>query len=754
MFERSRIPTLVILAAVGLLGYAATSCQSGPRESESADSPNQPAEVAKKNLDRDAFFGEMHIHTGWSVDAYAFGTQAAGPGDAIRFAQGQPVRHPGGFMVQLKRPLDFLVLTDHSEYTGAWHLANDPKSPFSKTPLGKKLKAGSEADAMKLYMYLASTLVKGVPIKELQGPEVAGYSWKKICDYADAASKPGKFTAFAGWEWTSTPNNRNLHRIVLFKDAKRVPDKEFSSLESINPEDLWKWMDAQRAAGNDVMAITHNGNLSDGTLYPREVTNAGRPIDKVYAEARMRHEPLAEISQVKGQSETTPLLSPDDEFANFNVFVWLLLGAEGTSTDYGSYMRLALRDGIAMQGAYGFNPYKFGFNGASDAHSAVSSYRADNYFGQHGTFDDTPQKRLSPVRNLNMDNRQVNTASLTGVWAEENTRESIWAAFQRKETYATSGLRLKVRLFGGWEFDKDVLKKDDWVKTGYAKGVPMGGDLRGAKSKAPSFIVWGVKDPDGANLDRIQIVKGWAKNGQSFETVYDVAWSGDRKPDSKTGKVPAVGNTVDISKGTYTDTVGAAELKAVWTDPDFDPSLDAFYYARVLQIPTPRWTTIEAAKLRVVPPEGVPLTVQDRAWSSPIWYTPSAEARKAAKPGVTVAELKKKGAAALDEAELKAIVVGKTLNVRNTVTGQRFQLLFGANGRRLVMAVDGKTPELNVIGELLHTAPRYEIRDGSLITEIGGTQFRVTVYKLADKYVAARSYEFGYANYELEVTGE
>jgi len=714
----------------------------------------QPVETAKKDADRVALFGDMHIHTSWSIDAFVFGTRSAGPYEAIMFAQGEPVRHPGGFIVQLKRPLDFMVLMDHSEYTGALSLANDPESAFSKTPRGKELKAGIDADAMKLYQQLSSSMVKGERDRILQGPDVAGYSWKKICDFAEAASEPGKFTAFPGWEWTSTPNNRNLHRVVLFKDAKRVSDAEFSSLESQSPEDLWKWMDDQRSAGNDVMAISHNGNLSDGELYPRERTNAGKPIDKEYAAIRMRHEPLAEISQVKGQSETTPLLSPDDEFADFNVFVWLLLGAQGTATDYGSYMRLALRDGIAMQGAYGFNPYKFGFNGASDAHSAMSSYRADDYFGQHSLFDDTPEKRLSPVKTLNMDNRQVCLAGLTGVWAEENSRESIWAAFQRKKTFATSGPRLKVRLFGGWDFGKNTLASDDWVQTAYDRGVPMGGNLLAVKAQAPSFLVWAEKDPDSANLDRIQIVKGWAKHGQSFEKVYDVAWSGDRKPDGKTGNVPTVGNTVDISKGKYTDTVGAAELKSVWTDPDFDSSLDAFYYARVLEIPTPRWTTIEAAKLRVIPPDVVPLMVQERAWSSPIWYTPSDALRQAPKPGLTVAKLKEKGAVALDEAELKALVVGKTLNVHNTVTGQHVQLLFGADDRRLVVSIDGNTPDPSMLGDPLHSAPRYEIRDGSLITTIEGTPFRVTVYKSNGKYVAARSYEFGYANYEVEAARE
>jgi len=510
-------------------------------------------------------------------------------------------------------------------------------------------------------------------------------------------------------------------------------------------------MDAQRAAGNDVVAIPHDGNLSNGALYPRQVIYAGQPIDRADAEARMRNEPVSEVTQVKGQSETTPRLSPEDEFANFNIFVWLLLGAKGVPTDYGSYMRLALRDGIAMQGAFGFNPYKFGMTAGSDSHSAASAYRQDNYFGEHGTFDDTPEKRLSPVKHLNMDNRQVNPAGLTGVWAKENTRESIWAAIFRKETYATSGLRMKVRLFGGWEYDPEVLKQKDWVKTGYAKGAPMGSDLPAAKSKAPSFIVWAESDPTSANLDRVQIVKGWARNGQTFERVYDVAWSGNRKPDSITGKVPPIGNTVDILKGTYKNTTGSTELKAVWTDPDFDPSLDAFYYARALLIPTPRWSTIQAVKVGVVPPEVVPLTVRDRAWSSPIWYTPSAEARKGAKPGVTVAELKQKGAVALNDAQLKETIVGKTAKVRNTVTGQRFEILYGTGGQRLITAVDGKAPKPEIMGDLMFDPEtEYKIHDKHIITTIGGTPFDVIVYKLGDKYLASRSDEYGYANYEVE----
>jgi len=708
--------------------------------------------LAQENPDRNAYFGELHIHSSWSCDAYVFGTRL-GPEDATKYAMGEPVIHPGGFKVQLKEPLDFTVVMDHSEYTGIFPLADDPNSPFRKNAplMAATTRFGAWANGMDFYKLLSVSVVKNKPIKELQGPDVAGYAWKQMVKIADTYNKPGKFTTFPGWEWTSTPDYKNLHRIVFFKDSNHVPDSEFSSIDSVYPEDLWKWMDAQRAAGNDVVAIPHDGNLSNGALYPRQVIYAGQPIDRADAEARMRNEPVSEVTQVKGQSETTPRLSPEDEFANFNIFVWLLLGAKGVPTDYGSYMRLALRDGIAMQGAFGFNPYKFGMTAGSDSHSAASAYRQDNYFGEHGTFDDTPEKRLSPVKHLNMDNRQVNPAGLTGVWAEENTRESIWAAIFRKETYATSGLRMKVRLFGGWEYDPEVLKQKDWVKTGYAKGVPMGGDLLEPKSKVPSFIVWAESDPTSANLDRIQIIKGWARNGQSFEKIYDVAWSGNRKLDSITGKVPPIGNTVDILKGTYKNTTGSTELKAVWTDPDFDPSLDAFYYARALLIPTPRWSTIQAVKVGVVPPEVVPLTVRDRAWSSPIWYTPSAEARKGAKPGVTVAELKQKGAVALNDAQLKETIVGKTAKVRNTVTGQRFEILYGTGGQRLITAVDGKAPTPEVMGDLMFDPEtEYKIHDKHIITTIGGTPFDVIVYKLGDKYLASRSDEYGYANYEVE----
>jgi len=713
--------------------------------------------MAEEPTSREAFFGELHLHTDYSIDAYVFGTHI-GPEEGLRYARGEAVTHPGGYQVQLRAPLDFAAVTDHSEYTGALPMADDPESALRQnSPLtAGLLRFGTWANGFDLYKVLSISILKGVPFTTLQGPEVAGKAWQQIVDLVAKYDEPGKFTTFPAWEWTATPAFKNLHRIVVFKDPAHVPESEFSSLDSTDPMALWKWMDAQREAGNDVIGITHNGNLSNGALYPRTRRLTGDPVDATYAEARMRHEPVAEISQVKGQSETTPGLSPDDEFADFNVMVWLLLGAEGKPIDYGSFIRLALRDGIAMQSAKGFNPYKFGFVAASDSHSAASSYRHDEYFGEHGTIDDTPEKRLSPIKTLNLDNRMVCPAGLTGVWAEENTREAIWAAVDRKEIYATSGLRMKVRLFGSWIFDPTTVERPDWVKIGYAKGVPMGGDLPARSgqpaSQAPTFLLQAEKDPTGPNLDRVQIVKGWAKHGQSFEKIYDVAWAGERKPDPTTGRVPPIGSTVDVATGRYENTIGAVELRGAWTDPDFDPADDAFYYARAIAIPWPRWSTIDAVNLKVSPPSVVPIAVQDRAWSSPIWYTPTPADRKAAGPGYPVSGLASQGFHALDDTQIQKLIVGNTVGVRNLATDEQVEILYGVNGERLILSINGEAPSAVGIGMGgLPLAPQigYEIRDGRLITTIDGTGFEVTVYHDGKRYLAARGEEYGFANYEV-----
>jgi hypothetical protein len=704
---------------------------------------------------REAFFGQTHSHTSWSLDAYIIGNHITGPEDAYKFSLGQPVKHPAGFDVKLKRPLDFHGVTDHSEYAGMVRLANDPSSPVSKLPIAEKLKVRSPADVLSIFKWLVGSLAKNEPIKELLDPAVAGTVWKENIAIADKYYQPGKFTTFVAYEWTSAPNSRNMHRNVFFKDSKKVPVLPFSAIDSSYPNDLWDWMDGQRKIGNELLAISHNANLSDGIMFPVEEDYKGRAIDAAWARQRMTNEPLTEITQIKGTSETNPALSPNDEFANFEIMSFLLGTDNSTSRVNGSYIRQAYQNGLAMQNTRGYNPYKMGVVGASDSHNTVVSYTASNFFGQHGGLDASPQERLADKVEAGMAVLKTSTSGLGGVWAEENTRESIFNAMQRRETFGTSGVRIKVRLFGGWEFDPADVKLKDWVKVGYAKGVPMGGDLSPSTGKPPTFIVWAVKDPDEANLDRIQIVKGWTVNGQIFEKVYDVAWSGNRKLDPMTRKVLPVGNTVDIKNATYTNTIGAVELKAVWTDLEFDASLDAFYYARVLQIPTPRWSTYDAKRLGVPPPTSVPATVQERAWSSPIWYTPTTAARQEAPRGTTVADLKQKGAVALDDAQLKQLIVGQTLDVRNTVTGQRFEILYGDDGRRVITSRDGNpgtTADLLAVSELSLPAQSaaYEIKGGRVVTLIGGTPFDVVVYKVGDKYIAARGSEFGYANYEVQ----
>ncbi len=407
-----------------------------------------------------------------------------------------------------------------------------------------------------------------------------------------------------------------------------------------------------------------------------------------------------------------------------------------------------------MEQARGYNPYKFGVVAGSDSHVTVVPYRQENYFGVHGTVDDTIEKRVDGAAVLGLNSLWVTPAGLSAIWAEENTRESIFAGMKRREAYSTTGVRIALRFFGGFGFDAKLVEQRDWIATADANGVPMGADLGSPARGAPAFAVWALKDPDSAKLDRIQIVKGWSQSGQSFERVFDVAWAGARAIDAKTGRLPRVGNTVDLARGTYTNTIGAVELKTVWTDPEFDPSLDAFYYARVLEIPTPRWSTIQAAKLGRVPPSGAGFSpvIQERAWSSPIWYTPSAEDRRGAKAGPTVAELKRSGARALGDAQRKALVAGKTLTVTNKVSGRRLEILYGTEGRRIISSVDGRPADPREMAELAYGGDaKYEIRDGRLVTHLEGTPFEVTVLQLGPRYLAARSNEFGYANYEVEV---
>ena len=765
MKKRLILTAVVSLTFVSMLGVMARSRAKEAGKPPAAIEANvssvgaQPASAVparvERHPEREAYFGETHIHTSWSFDAYVFGNTMAGPEDAYKFAMGQTINHPGGYPVKITRPLDFMAVTDHGEYVGVAPLANDPNSPISKLPIAEKLKVRSKEDMSRVYLFVATSLTKNEPIPELASPEVAGSVWKQVVSIADKYYQPGKFTTFVAYEWTSQPDNRNMHRNIIFKDSKKVPEVPFTAMDSEHPEDLWKWMDTQRKAGDELLAISHNANLSDGMMFPLEVDSTGRPIDVAWAQERVNNEPLTEIHQLKGTSETHPLLSPTDEFADYELLTYLLSGVERTPKIHGSFVREGWQNGLAMQDSRGYNPYKMGVVGASDSHNTAAGYSQSDYFGGHGLYDATPESRLSGKKEVGLNLGLLSTGGLGGVWAEENTRESIFAAMQRKETFGTSGVRIKVRLFGGWDFRPDVLNQKDWVKAGYANGVSMGGDLPKKAGKEPTFMVWALKDPDDGNLDRIQIIKGWTKDGQIFEKIYDVAWSGNRKPNSVTGKLPPVGNTVDVKNASYTNTIGDVELKTVWKDPDFDPSLHAFYYARVLQIPTPRWTTYDAKKLGVPPPNWVAATVQERAWTSPIWYSPSEEQARRGEKGMTVTELQSKGATALDDAQLTALIVGKTVTVRNRVTGDRFDILYGKDGRRIITSVNGKQPEVGEVWDVEHggalgSPAEYEISGGRLVTTLEMTPFAVIVYKLGDKYVAARSNEFGYANYEVE----
>jgi Protein of unknown function (DUF3604) len=711
------------------------------------------------NPDRDAYFGETHIHTSWSVDAFLFGNRLTGPADAYKYAKGETIKHPLGYDIKIDTPLDFMGVTDHSEYVGVTKAANTPGSPVSKLPEVQGLiitDPNSKEQQQRAFLSLLK-LMSGPPVKALMSPQVAGTIWQENVKIADAANEPGKFTAFCSYEWTSQYDNRNLHRNVFFRDCAKVAEQPFSAMDSWHPEELWKWMDTQRKAGNELLAISHNANLSDGWMYPTDVDSLGRPIDAAWAASRVRNERLVEIKQIKGQSETHPLLSPNDEFANYEIMSVLLgLSPESGRIDRiaGSYGRQALKDGLTMQDTRGYNPYKFGMAAASDSHNSGSPYRQDNFYGGHAHEDGMVETRMAGHNFAGIDVRLENPGGLTGVWAEENTRASIWDAMYRKETFGVSGPHIKVRLFGGWEYGADTINQPDWVKTGYAKGVPMGGDLPPMQSKTPTFMVWAVKDPASGNLDRIQIIKGWSQSGQSFEKIFDVAWAGDRKPDKWTGKVPSIQSTVDIDNATYTNTVGAVELKTVWSDPEFDPSLHAFYYARVLEIPTPRWTTIQAHQLGIPPPGVVPATVQERAWSSPIWYTPSAEVRKNAKPGMTVADLTKKGGKALSTEELKKLLFGKAVWVRNTVTDEPFKVSYNADGQSNIWHIGTTATLPSNSGNLAQngyqgvTSP-YKIENGKVVTTLSQEPYSVAVYKLSNTYYGARSNEFGYANYEI-----
>jgi len=593
-----------------------------------ADSAGEPGRSSgKPNPLNNVYFGEQHLHTQNSPDAYAMGTRNT-TDDAYNFCKGKAIKkNTSGEMVQKKTPYDWCAVTDHAEYFGVLPQLSDPKSDLitkhKDNEIIKLILSGDPKKGDEAFAKIAVGLTTNQPDGVFNDPEILKSSWKKHIDVTNKHNDPGKFTTLIAFEWTSIPINQNLHRNVFFRGDKG-PAAPFSAFDSDRPEDLWTYLKIQRDAGLDAFSISHNGNLSNGLMYAPRDSN-GTPINSRYARLRAENELATEIIQTKGQSDTNPALSPNDEFAGFEQQYAHLIGTNPPvvgRVSY-SYVREALINGVGYQEYLGVNPFKFGIVAGADAHTGFSDNEEFNYTGVHGNLDKTAKVRLSGAGTTAGESAiNFGTPGATGVWAPENTRGEIFDAIKRKETFGTSGPLIRLRFFGGWNYPKNLDKDKSFVKKAYKGGVPMGQDLLKKAGKAPSFAVWAMKDPDSGNLDRVQIIKGWYQNGYPQEKIYDMSWSDDRKPDAKTGKLPPVGNTVDVKNASYTNSIGDTQLSAVWTDPDFDPALHAVYYVRVLEIPTPRWTTYDAKALGIEPPAGVDATIQERAWSSPIWYTP------------------------------------------------------------------------------------------------------------------------------------
>jgi len=590
----------------------------------------------EQNYPDRVWFGDTHVHTSYSTDA-GFTGNRLGPDEAYRFAMGEEVTASLGVRARLQRPLDFLVVADHAENLGLAPLVDESDPGLLKTEFGRRVhdlvKAGEYLDAYRAWG-------EGMAARKdpLAGQEALTRSmWERLTASAEAHNQPGRFTALIGYEWTSSPAGDNLHRNVVFRDGKAKADRilPLSNYDTSDPEKLWQWMaDYEKQTGGRLLAIPHNGNLSSGLMFDDVTLTSKKALTSDYARRRMRWEPLYEVTQMKGDGETHPSLSPTDEFADFETWD---KGGFGLTVHTAAmlpreYAREALKRGLAYEQKLGVNPFKFGMIGSTDTHTSLSTTTEDNFFGKVtpvepsansvrlneiilGVFQPDPQMRIYA--------RQTSASGLAAVWARENTREALWDAMARKEVYATTGTRLVVRVFAGYDFVADDVNRPDFAKRGYENGVPMGGDLPAATGgKVPALMIRALRDVDGANLDRVQVVKGWLDSkGKTHEKVYDVAWSGDRKPGAD-GKLPPVGNTVNVADASYTNSIGEPMLFAYWKDPAFNARERAFYYVRVIEIPTPRWTTYDAKFFKVDLPKGVPTAVQDRAYTSPIWYTP------------------------------------------------------------------------------------------------------------------------------------
>ncbi len=604
------------------------------------------------NPERNAYFGDLHVHTQYSFDAYNFGTTAT-PYDAYRYAKGEAITHPSGFEIQLRTPLDFYAVTDHAMFLGLVREAADTSTEFSKYPVAESIHNINAPDNMgyssirqrvgNFASFIPGT-VAGIQDGSIDGElatAVTRRAWLDTIAAADQYNQPGKFTTFVAYEYTTASDDRgNLHRNVIFRGSEKLPAVPFSRLNSQNPEGLWDWMDSLREQGIESLAIPHNSNGSNGQMF-KLVDWAGNPLDDDYAQQRLRNEPLVEITQIKGTSDTHPLLSPNDEWANFEIYP-LRVGTNLPSEPNGSYVRQALLNGLALEAQGITNPFQFGLVAASDTHVAATTDDESTFFSKAGILDGEPMGRGSvPVSLLygavirmvapgNLKEVEGRTyiagsgfetwsaSGVAGVWAEENTREAIYGAFRRKETFATTGPRIKVRFFAGTDIDPDILTSSNLVAEAYAQGVAMGGELQ-AHGKTPAFIVWATGDPRGARLQRMQIIKGTVKNGATKEQIFDVACSDGKAPDPASHRCPDNGAKVNLADCSISKDVGDAEMLTLWQDPDYDADVDAFYYVRVLENPTCRWSTWDALREGVEPRADLQKTIQERAWSSPIW---------------------------------------------------------------------------------------------------------------------------------------
>ena len=620
-----------ILSVTAIALLVACSNKETNKEEDSKDEAKVEAKTPAESSGyaTKVYFGDTHLHTELSMDAGAFGNRI-GLDEAYRFAKGEEVTSSSGLTAKLSRPLDFLVAADHSDGMGLfqalfnkdeWILEYDQGKRWSKM-----IEDGNGAEAA---IELIKAFSQGEMDFDPNNPELQRPVWDMTVDAAEKYNEPGKFTAFIGYEWTSLIAGNNLHRVVIYRDDEdkargHIP---YTNGQSSDPEDLWTDLENYESeTDGKVLAIPHNGNLSNGIMF-METAVDGRAFDKAYADRRIQWEPLYEITQIKGDGETHPFLSPNDEFADYETWDFGNLDLSAVKTEEmlnGEYGRSALKMGLKIKSQVGTNPYKFGFIGSTDSHTSLATAEDNNFYGKASNVEPSKERWNHPFVTSELASImtwQTVASGYAAVWANDNTRESLWDAMKRKETYGTTGSRMQIRFFGGWDY-ADADMNDDWVKNGYDKGVPMGGDLSDGLDKTPSFIVHALMDPEFGSLDRVQIVKGWMKaDGTLNEKVYDVVWAGERQMDDK-GKVSSVGNTVNLEDGSWDNSIGATELSKVWTDPDFNPELEAFYYVRVIEIPTPRWTLHDKLRYGAELSDEVPLTTTQRGYTSPIWYSP------------------------------------------------------------------------------------------------------------------------------------